>query len=235
MPIGIGTAGAIAGGISAGGSLLSGIFGSSAAKKAAKARAAALAAAEQSRLGMFEKARGYMEPYATLGTESLPTLKGLLGLGEGGAGDMTGLLEKYPGYQFALGEGQKAIGNQQQAAGARYSGNALTAASDYAQQMGYGVFSDYFNKVLGITDRGQAAAGGIANSYNQLGTDLANLKVGGGEAKAGGILGSAQAWQGAIGGITKGLGGILGSIAGPGGGYSGGGWSGTAKPILDNA
>ena len=186
MPIGIGTAGAIAGGISAGGSLLSGIFGSSAAKKAAKARAAALAAAEQSRLGMFEKARGYMEPYATLGTESLPTLKGLLGLGEGGAGDMTGLLEKYPGYQFALGEGQKAIGNQQQAAGARYSGNALKAASDYAQQMGYGVFSDYFNKVLGITDRGQAAASGIATGYDNLGRDLANLKVGGGEAKAGG-------------------------------------------------
>ena len=67
--------------IGAAGSIGAASMGSSASKDAAAQQAAAARAASAEREKAFGEARSYLDPYATLGQESLPTLKGLLGLG----------------------------------------------------------------------------------------------------------------------------------------------------------
>lgn len=192
-------------------------------------------------MSMLEKGEGYLKPYATLGTETLPTLKSLLGLGEGGADDMMALLEKYPGYQFAVGEGQKAITNQQIGAGAKYSGNALKAAADYNRNMGAGLFSDYYGKLSGLAGDGLTAGSNIASLAGATGANVGRTQFEGnqsiGASQAAGIQGQAGAWTNAIDqmvGIGSKL--PLGSFGGvfSGGGGGGGGWEGTAKDLFDS-
>ena len=198
MPIGaaITAVGAI------GGAVISGNASKDAAKAQAAATQAGIDQSTKTQLGMFEKGENYLKPYATLGTEALPTLKSLLGLGTEGADGMMSMLEKYPGYQFALGEGQKAINNQQIAGGAKYSGNALKAAADYNRNMGAGLFSDYYNKLLGIASGGASASGNIAALAGNTGANVGKVQYEGnqsiGASKAAGIMGQAGAWTNAI-------------------------------------
>ena len=238
MPIGIGTAAAITAGVGAAGAIGSAVIGANAADDAKDAQVAAAQSAERTKREMFDKARGYLEPYSTLGTEVMPTIKSLLGIG-GDPSDMTATLEAYPGYKFAVDQGQKAIANQQQGQGARYSGNALKAAADYSQNMGYNVFSDYFGKLMGLQDTGFRASGAIANLTSGTGTDIANLQVGAGNAQAAGIMGRANAIAGGISGVTNAISGGIGGMTGDfTKGFSGfgtggtGGWGGTAEDIL---
>ena len=238
MPIGLGTAAAITAGVGAAGAIGSAVIGSNAAKDAAKAQARAGQQAIDTRKEMFEKAKGYLQPYASLGESTLPTIKGLLGLDPNM--DMTATLESTPGYKFAVGEGLKQIGNMEQYAGARNSGNALRAASDYTRNMGYGVFSDMFNKYAGIMTTGLNAAGGIANASMETGKGVADTQTGIGNARAAGIMGTANAWQSGISGVTNAVGGLMGGLSGGGGfgfggGSGGGSWGGTAQSIIDNA
>lgn len=212
MPIGLGTAAAITAGVGAAGAIGSSVIGANASKDAAKAQAAAGQQAIQTQKDMFEKAKGYLQPYASLGESVLPTIKGFLGLDPNF--NMTETLEQTPGYQFAVGEGLKQVGNMEQFAGARNSGNALRAASDYTRQMGYGVFSDMFNKYSGILGNiGLNAAGGIANAATGLGKDVAATQTGIGNAKAAGIMGTANAWASGISGVTDAVGGMMGSLS----------------------
>lgn len=180
-------------------------------------------------MAMLEKGEGYLKPYATLGTETLPTLKSLLGLGEGGADDMMALLEKYPGYKFAVGEGQKAITNQQIGAGAKYSGNALTAAADYNRNMGAGLFSDYYGKLSGLAGTGLTAGSNIASLAGNTGANVGNTQFTGnqsiGASQAAGIQGQAGAWTNAIDQMVGAVSKVpLGNV------FSGGGGGGTGNP-----
>lgn len=211
MPIGLGTAAAITAGVGAAGAIGSAVIGSNAAKDAAKAQARAGQQAIDTQTAMFEKAKGYLQPYASLGESVLPTIKGFLGLDPNY--DMSQVLEQTPGYQFAVGEGLKQIGNMQQASGARNSGNALRAASDYTRNMGYGVFSDMFNKYTGIMGTGLTAAGGIADAATGLGKDVAGTQIGIGNARAAGVMGTANAWSSGISGVTDAVGGMMGQLS----------------------
>lgn len=196
--------------IAAVGTIASSAIGASAASDAAKdqaeAQQRAMDQATAERKRTFDIGEGYLKPFATLGTEQLPTIRDLLGQGPDGGAAMMSMLEKYPGYQFAVDQGQKAINNQQIAGGSKYSGNALKAAADYSRNMGAGLFDDYFGKVTGIANTGQAAAGGIANLAAGVGSGNANDLYSGnkgiGDANAAGTIGSANQWSNAIDQIT---------------------------------
>jgi hypothetical protein len=151
----------------------------------------------------FDIGEGYLKPYSTLGTSMLPQIGKLLGFDkEGGADVAMAELEKYPGYQFAVGQGQKAINNAQIAGGAKYSGNALVAASDYNRNMGAGLFQQYFNNITGVANEGQAASGGIANLAAGVGSgNAATYQQGNaaiGDANAAGTIGVSNSWTNAI-------------------------------------
>lgn len=192
--------------IAAVGAIGGGLISSNAAGDAADKQAAATARgiADQKRTAekYFGISQDALKPYASLGTETLPTLKSLLGLGPEGADGMQATLEKFPGYQFAIGEGQKAITNQQIGAGAKYSGNALKAAADYNRNMGAGLFNDYYSKIFGLSGQGLAASTGIANAAMGAGGAIGQTQFQGnqsiGASQAAGIQGQAGAWTNAI-------------------------------------
>ena len=185
-----------------GGSLISSSGASDAAEAQAAATQRGIDQATKTQMDMFGKAEGYLKPYATLGTETLPTLKSLLGLGPEGADGMMSTLEKYPGYQFALDQGNKAVNNANIGAGAKYSGNALKAAADYNRNMGAGLFSDYYNKVLGLTGMGQQAGTSLGAFATNTGQNIGGQQFSGnqsiGASQSAGIQGTAGAWTNAI-------------------------------------
>lgn len=201
---------ALAGGAAVGG-IISAIGANAAAKKQAKAGRAANALLDQG----FTNASGYLNPYASLGTDFTSTLigKDFLDLaGDPGNSRLLGefkptqeQLEKTPGYQWALNQGLKGVQNSYAAKGLGSSGAAIKGAADYATGLAmdkafmpsYTMFRDQqdaaYNKLMGGVGIGQNAAGNLAQlSY---GTNVAkgNNLIGVGNAQAGAIAGGANA------------------------------------------
>lgn len=147
-----------------------------------------------------------------------------------------------PGYQARLQLGTDAIDNSAAARGDLLSGNTLKALTDYGQTFGsneygnvynralqnyqtnagnfYQTQANTFNRLSGLGAMG-LQAGGMANNanqfYNQIYDQAMNMSNLGGLAAAGGIMGSSNAWQGALGGML-GNGMNLGSLLMPQGG-----------------
>lgn len=187
---------------SIGGALISSSAASSASDKQIAAQQQAMDQATAERKRTFDIGEGYLKPYASLGSETLPTLKSLLGLGPEGADGMMSTLEKYPGYQFALDQGNKGVANYAIGNSSKYGGNALKAAADYNRNMGAGLFSDYYNKVLGITNQGGNASTSLANLAAGVGSgNAASFQSGNGaigDAGAAGTIGGSNSWTNAI-------------------------------------
>lgn len=91
-----------------------------------------------------------------------------------------------PGYQFRLGEGQKALERKLNASGKTYSPEAAKALLTYNQDMGSNEYNNsynrfnidqdnLFNRLAALSGFGQTASGQIANAGSQYaagGTDL---------------------------------------------------------------
>jgi hypothetical protein len=144
-----------------------------------------------------------------------------------------------PGYQFQLQQGENAIQNSAAAGGGLLSGNTLAAMNNYAQGTAAGNYQNTFNnaltqyqnayqtflnnqnntysRLMGVSNQGLNAAGGAAQTSAQFGGDIASLYGQEGAAKAGGTLGSANAWSGALNNIGS-LASLYGLTNNPGGG-----------------
>lgn len=181
------------------------------------------------------------------------------GSNAGSAGGLAGLLstpfsfdpsklDQTPGYQFALEQGMKALNNQNSAQGLNQSGaqqkGLLQFATGLANQTygdqynralqqfsaNYGLASDQANRLAALTGMGQNAAAGVGNAGLQTGSNMANLLTGAANAQAAGQIGSANAMNGALSGISnnamlysmlRGNGGFGGGMGNTGGGSSG--------------
>lgn len=187
MPFG----GLLAAGIGAGGSIISGLIGSSAASKAAKQqRAAALQAQgindSNTQRGVDAVNRDTAETKGTYNTLFQPYTD----LGSTAAGKLNGALQdpfKFnlqddPGYAFRLKQGADAVSKSAAAAGGAVSGGALKALTQYGQGFASNEYSNAFarnqqqlqNLFQGTGIGLNAAttqAGGIANA-NQNETGL---------------------------------------------------------------
>jgi hypothetical protein len=168
--VGIETA-LIGAGISAAGSIASGIMGADAASSAADAQAQAAANSTALQKQMFDKQVELQAPFRTGGLTAQNRLLTLLGLNPNtttsdGSALPAGLnvdansadFGKYardfnmsdfqadPGYAFRLAEGNKALNASAAARGGMISGNALTAAQNYGQQAGSQEYQNAYNR-----------------------------------------------------------------------------------------
>lgn len=192
--------------IQAGAALGSAAIGSVFGNKAAKKQEEAAKAAREQQTLQFAKVREDQAPYRAAGYEALSQLAGLSNF------DPTPTHEQVanePGYQFGMLQGRNALEGSAAASGGLYSGNALKAltqyANDYAstkyndawnrQQQG---FSNRWNRLAGLAGIGQSAtnqvnAYGQANANNnaQYGMDAAN-------AGAANQIGQANIWGNAL-------------------------------------
>lgn len=217
----------IIGGAIVGGSLLSGLFGASAADDAAKAQAQAnaMAIAEQRR--QYNQTRGDLGPYRDAGTGAINYYQDFLGAnGPEAAARARERFQTSPGYEFELEQGLRGIEGRAAAGPTGFlSGGRIKAATEYATGLANREVGSYLDRFLGLTNLGENAAAQTGNFGAQSANNISNLYSDTGAAQAGGILGKANAYTGAIDNTLK-LGAYgygQGWFDGPSGGGSGGG------------
>jgi len=149
-----------------------------------------------------------------------------------------------PAYQFQLKQGQQALDRSAAARGMGASGAQMKAAQQYGQGLAsqeydkqYGransEFTDYYNRLAGLSQGGQQAASTLGNYGNQYATSGSNTlgSLGGylqnnlgqaANARASGYIGGANAINGGIQGLTDNAF-RLASLFNPLGGFGSGG------------
>jgi len=135
-----------------------------------------------------------------------------------------------PGYQWAVDQGVGAIDAGAAAKGGLYSGKTMQDLQTYGQGMANQEFNNYYNRIAGGANQGQAAAGQTALAGQNYATGTGNALANLGNAQAAGAIGVGNALQG---GINNGIGlyqyqNQLNAGAGAGQGAGGGAarWSG---------
>lgn len=197
----------------------SAIVGSRSASKAARAQQQAADQAAQVQREIFQKQTELQEPFRQAGITSQNELMRLLGIGgDQGAADYGMLTRQFgerdlqmdPGYAFRLREGERALERMQAARGNMLSGAAIKAGQRYGQDLASQEYMNAFNRAqaqlgtrigaLGsLYGAGQAAAQQVAGQAGQMGANVGNLMMGGGQARASGYLGQANALNQALG------------------------------------
>lgn len=230
MPIGLslGSALAIGAGVSAVGSVASGLLSSNAASSAASTEANAANNATAASQQEAAQTRADLAPYNTAGQTGVNTLLSTLGLPGGNgtnllsANGLSGLtfqptqaqLAATPGYQFDLAQGEQGVANSNAAQGRGISGAALKGAANYATGLAnntlttqQGIFqqnlSNVLNPLQNVSNLGENAAAqtGALGTSN---TNAANASaIGGANASAAGQVGSANAIAGGLSGAAS--------------------------------
>jgi len=216
--MGISTAAIVGGGLSAAGSLASGIMGSNAAEDAANAQLTAANNANALQWKMYQQNRSDMMPWLTAGTGAVNRLS--TGLQPGGEYDKFTMADftADPGYQYRQKEGVNALRAGSSAAGNFGSGNMGAALTSYGQnlanneyQNAYGRWLDSYNRVAGLAGTGQQQSQAMASSGTNTANAMNANTLAGGIANAYGIVGSANALSGGITGVGNQIMGGLGT------------------------
>jgi len=211
--------------ITAGSSILSGLFGSSAAKKASKAQLQAAREAMALQERMFNRQIELQEPFRQAGITTQNELLRQMGLsGDAESAGYGNLLRDFtaadfeadPGYAFRMSEGLKALDRQAAARGGLISGAALKASQRYGQDLASQEYQNAYNRynqnrstrynmLTGQQAVGQGAANAQTQAAGNFGQQGAATLTDMGNARASGYMGAANAWSNALQGAGNAL------------------------------
>lgn len=207
-----------------GGALVSGYMGGEASEDAAHAQTQAAEQSAAVQREMYQTTRSDLAPYRDAGVPALQRLMQMVGIGgdpkSAGYGSLMkdftlADFAKDPGYEFRKAEGEKALERGALARGMNGSTGTLKSLMRFNQGLAseeygaaYGRYeagkSSKFNLLSNLAGTGQNAAAmtGVAGTNMAAGTSQALMA--GGAGAAGGIMGSASAWNNAVqGGISN--------------------------------
>lgn len=196
------------------GSVITGSMGASAQKKAAQTQADAAARAQDQLLAAGEEASQGYAPYTEAGKTALSSLTGQMPYFQQQFTNKDLNTYLAPGYQFRLGQGQKANLQASNLTGGAVSGNALRSLQDYSQNFASGEYANAFNQfqtqrtniynqLADIAKIGLTGQQGTANALLGTGTNIASITSGLGNAQAASQIGQANALSGAVQGATN--------------------------------
>ena len=229
----------VAAGVGAAGSIAGAVIGGNAATSAAKTQADAANQAAQIQQKEFNTTTANEAPYLAAGNNSLAALMQSLGLGPGGGGVGTGVLNKpfnptnlqnTPGYQWQFGQGEQALLNAKTATGGVGGGNTLQALVGYGQGMASTEYQQAlqnymaqqqqsFGQLQTLAGSGQNAAAQLGSLGNQSAATIGNDLTSGAAATAAGQVGSANAINNGISGVSSNF--LLASLLNGSGGFGG--------------
>lgn len=209
----------IAAGIGAIGSIGGAAIGAVGASSAASKQAAVAQQALNLQQQQFNTGLQNVQPFQQAGASVLPLLTQLLTPGA----NMTDVLSKIPGFQFASDWGLKGITNAMTGRG--LGGNVLTAAGNYASGLAQNTYSGITSALQNLAGMGSSAASSIMGGAIQSGANQAQSLTNLGNAQASGILGVSNALSSGLGGLTSNFGSLalLSRLMGGGGSMYGGG------------
>lgn len=211
---------------SAGISLVGGAMMSDGASGAsdAQAQSSAESIAEQRR--QYDQTRSDNAPFRETGVAANARLRQLLGLDSGYSGTDSGsLLRKFnstdlnadpvynSGLEFGAKEGADGINARAIATGGYDSGATLKAltrfGNDYGSTKANDSYNRYntdttniFNRLSGVSGTGQTATNAVTAAGTNMANNISNDITGAGNARAAGIVGGANAWGGALSGVS---------------------------------
>lgn len=185
-------------GSAVGGSLISGLFGSSAASKNANAMRQAIEYQKE----LDKLTRTDLAPYRKFGAEQLEEYDSWL---SNPATNPSAYLD--PGYDFRLDQGNKGVTSNAATAGLLQSGDTLRGLTNYGQEAASQEYNNAFNRYIGEGEfrRGNAAMG---QNASVMGGQLAL----GGSGNVGNITantnfgGADQVWANVAGGLAGAVG-----------------------------
>jgi hypothetical protein len=103
-----------------------------------------------------------------------------------------------PGYQFALQEGTRDIGNSFAARGGAASGNALRALNQFNSGLASHTFNTERNALMQMAGMGQVATGQAGNAAGQYANAQSASQMAQGDARASGIMGGVNSLGNAV-------------------------------------
>lgn len=196
------------------GSVATGYMSSQAQKKAAQTQADAAGRAQDQLLAAGQEAKEGYTPYTDAGKTALSDITKQLPYFQQQFTNQD--LNSYlaPGYEFRLGQGQKANLQASNLTGGAVSGNALKSLQDYSQNFASGEYANAFNQfqsqrtniynqLSDIAKIGLTGQQGTANAILGTGTNIASITSGLGNAQAASQIGQANAIGGAVQGATN--------------------------------
>jgi len=162
----------------AGASVIGGALQSKATSKAADK---SIAAQERQQA----QTRADLAPFTQAGVNALAPAQNLLGLnGQEAANTAMANFQSSPGYGYQVSEGLKAVDTGAAARGLLRSGSTLAAEQKLGANLANQDFTTYYNRLMGMTQLGQASAAGTAAAGAQAASGIAQTEA---------SLGSAQA------------------------------------------
>jgi hypothetical protein len=221
-----------------GSAVVGGAVASRGASKAARAQQQAADQAAQLQRETFERQAELAEPFRQAGITSQNELLRMLGLGGepgtpgyGSLGQQFTAEQMYqdPGYMFRLAEGEKALQRMQSARGGgigKDSGRAIREGVRYGQDYASAEYQNAFNRAQALLGNrlgalgslygaGQTGTQQVIGAAGQYGSNVGNLLMQGGQARASGYLGQANALSNALGQAAMGYGLSRGGYFGP--------------------
>ena len=212
-----------------GGSIISGVLGSNAAKKSAKAneRGQERGIAEQGR--QFDITQGNLQPFQEAGQKAIGSQQDLLGLNGVGAQQAAfAAMQDSPGQQFLRDRAQKNLLRNSSAIGGLGGGNVRSALVEQGVGFAQQDLQNQFGRLGQLAGQGQNAATSIGqfgqNKANQVQQAESNI----GQARSTGIINKNNVVQNAFSGVMSGA-----SQAGFFGGGTPAPSAGTANPFAN--
>lgn len=158
----------------------------------AQVQASQMGIEEQRR--QFDEMRKLLEPYTQAGLPALQQQQALLGLSGAEAQQAAiNAIQSQPGFQSMIQQGENAMLQNAAATGGLRGGNLQGAMAQFRPQMLAQAIQDQYSRLGGMTALGQQSAAGVGTAGMQTGQGIAGLLGQMGAARAGGILGQAQA------------------------------------------
>lgn len=195
MPVATTTA-LLLGGALVGGAAMS----SSAASKAAKAQQNAANKASDISRQQYEQTRADLAPYRDTGANALQKYADAAGLnGVDRRTDSFADFRADPGYEFQMSEGLRGVQGSAAAGSLGINGGGvLKALQRYGQGVADQGYNTYLGRLQNLSTMGQNSAAQTGTFGANAAAQQGQFAMDAGAAKAGGYLGQANAWNGAI-------------------------------------
>jgi hypothetical protein len=215
-----------------GSAIIGGGVGLYAANKAADTQAEAGRNALAFQSKQFDTAQTNFKPYMDVGSKATYTLGSLMGQ-NGQKPDYSSFYNS-PDYAFAQQQGEQGIERGANARGMNLSGGTLRDLSSFNSGLATQQYGNYYNRLMGLSQLGQASAAGSASTGTTAAGQIGNTMQGIGQSQASGIVGGANALTGSLNsGVSNSL--LANYLKGPsayaGAGGVGGGIGGSTSSI----
>jgi hypothetical protein len=186
-----------------GSAVIGGAVSMSAASKAGKAQVKAADRSAEEQRAAREEMRTLLNPYVSAGTPALQAQMAALGLsGQEAQQAYVTEQEQSPIFQALARQQEEALLQNASATGGLRGGNVQGALAQFRPQLLNQFLEQQYGRLSGLSQLGQASAAGVGAAGMQSANQIGQAYTQAGQARAGSIMGQANAFNQALGTIT---------------------------------